>query len=82
MLKQYCREKCKIIDQALAKFIPGENVYPPIIFEAMRYSLFAGGKRLRPIMLMAAADAVGGVGIQLSKCGLWSRNDSYLFAYS
>lgn len=72
MLRQYCREKCEIIDQALAKFIPGENVYPPIIFEAMRYSLFAGGKRLRPIMLMAAADAVGGVGTRYMNvaCGL------------
>ena len=72
MLRQYCREKREIIDQALAKFIPDENVYPPIIFEAMRYSLFAGGKRLRPIMLMAAADAVGGVGIHYLNvaCGL------------
>jgi len=72
MLKQYCRKKCEMIDQALANFIPAENVYPPIIFEAMRYSLFAGGKRLRPIMLMAAADAVGGVGMHYLNvaCGL------------
>lgn len=72
MLRQYCREKCEVIDKALAEFIPEKNVYPPIIFEAMRYSLFAGGKRLRPIMLMAAADAVGGVGIRYLNvaCGL------------
>lgn len=72
MLRQYCREKCEIIDQALATFIPDQNVYSPIIFEAMRYSLFAGGKRLRPIMLMAAADAVGGIGIRYLNvaCGL------------
>jgi len=72
MLRQYCQEKCEIIDQALVKFIPDENVYPPIIFEAMRYSLFAGGKRLRPIMLMAAVDAVGGEGIDYLNvaCGL------------
>jgi len=72
MLRQYCKEKCIIIDEALAKFIPDINVYPPIIFEAMRYSLFAGGKRLRPIMLMASADAVGGVGIHYLNvaCGL------------
>lgn len=72
MLKQYCREKCLIIDEALAEFIPDKNVFPPIIFEAMRYSLFAGGKRLRPIMLMAAADAVSGVGIRYLHvaCGL------------
>lgn len=72
MLKQYCREKGIVIDEALAEFIPDKNVFPPIIFEAMRYSLFAGGKRLRPIMLMAAADAVGGTGIHYLNvaCGL------------
>ena len=72
MLKQYCREKCEVIDKGLAEFIPDDHVYPPIIFEAMRYSLFAGGKRLRPIMLMAAADAVGGVGTHYLNvaCGL------------
>jgi len=62
MLKQYYKEKCEIIDQALAEYIPNIDVYPPVIFEAMGYSLFAGGKRLRPILLMAAADAVGGHG--------------------
>jgi len=72
MLKQYCQEKGKIVDKALAEFVPGENVYPPAIFEAMRYSLFAGGKRLRPILLMAAADSVGGKGSDYLNvaCGL------------
>lgn len=60
-LSQYCQSKIKLIDEALAGYIPG-NAYPPVIYDAMRYSLFAGGKRLRPIMLMAAADAVGGQG--------------------
>jgi geranylgeranyl diphosphate synthase type II len=72
MLKQYCQEKGKIVDEALGKFVPCENMYPPAIFEAMRYSLFAGGKRLRPILLMAAADAVGGTGADYLNmaCGL------------
>lgn len=72
MLKQYCRDKCLMIDEALSECIPEKNVFPPIIFEAMRYSLFAGGKRLRPIMLMAAADAVGGEGSRYLNvaCGL------------
>lgn len=61
LLNQYCQTKIKLIDTALAQYIPGD-AYPPIIYEAMRYSLFAGGKRLRPIMLIAAADAVGGNG--------------------
>lgn len=72
MLKKYCLEKSKIIDKALSQFVPNENVYPPSIFEAMRYSLFAGGKRLRPILLMAAADSVGQTGADYLNvaCGL------------
>jgi geranylgeranyl diphosphate synthase type II len=72
MLKQYCQEKGKIVDKALTEFVPCENMYPPAIFEAMRYSLFAGGKRLRPILLMAAADSVGGKGSNYLNvaCGL------------
>lgn len=57
-LKQYCQQKIDLIDTALSQYIPSDH-YPPVIYEAMRYSLFAGGKRLRPIMLLAAADAVG-----------------------
>jgi geranylgeranyl diphosphate synthase type II len=60
-LKEYCQNKIGLIDAALSQYIPASN-YPPIIYEAMRYSIFAGGKRLRPIMLMAAADAVGSNG--------------------
>lgn len=72
MLKKYCQERSTIVDQALATFVPDEKSYPPIIFEAMRYSLFAGGKRLRPILLMAAADAIGGKGSNYLNvaCGL------------
>ena len=58
---QYCQEKMRLIEAALSQYIPSDT-YPPIMYEAMRYSLFAGGKRLRPIMLMAAAEAVGGNG--------------------
>jgi geranylgeranyl diphosphate synthase type II len=72
MLKSYYQEKCKMIDKALAEFIPSGDVQPAILFESMGYSLFAGGKRLRPIMLMAAADAVGGAGTTYlhMACGL------------
>ena len=59
MLKEYCRERAALIDNALDKMLPPADTYPETIYEAMRYSLFAGGKRLRPILLMAAADAVG-----------------------
>lgn len=48
------------IERALEKYIPRQEAFPPVIFEAMRYSLFAGGKRLRPMMVLAACEAVGG----------------------
>lgn len=71
MFKHYCQERCKFIDRKLAEIVP-DDFYPKVIFEAMHYSLFAGGKRLRPILLMAAADAVGGKGINYLTiaCGL------------
>jgi geranylgeranyl diphosphate synthase type II len=59
MLNHYCKQKVNLIEAALARLIPEEKGYEREIFDAMRYSLFAGGKRLRPILLMAAADAVG-----------------------
>jgi geranylgeranyl diphosphate synthase type II len=46
------------IDEALERYLPAPPACPPLISEAMRYSLFAGGKRLRPSLTLAAADAV------------------------
>lgn len=56
------RLKQNIADIAdmLEQYIPKQEVFPPVIFEAMRYSLFAGGKRLRPMMVLEACKAVGG----------------------
>lgn len=48
------------IEEKLEEFMPKQGEFPPVIFEAMAYSLFAGGKRLRPMMLLAACEAVGG----------------------
>lgn len=62
MLKQYCREKAELVDASLKQLVPAEHAYAQVLFDSMRYSLFAGGKRLRPILLMAAADAVGAAG--------------------
>jgi len=72
MLKQYCKDKVALVDQALVKLFLTDHEISPVLFESMRYSLFAGGKRLRPILLMAAADAVGGNGDRYSNvaCGL------------
>lgn len=59
-IKIYLQEKKRLIDDALARCIPPSDAYPPTIHSAMRYSLFAGGKRLRPILTMASSEAVGG----------------------
>lgn len=59
-LKKYLDQKREIIDEALNQYLPPETEYPQTIHEAMRYSVFAGGKRLRPILAIAAAEVVGG----------------------
>jgi len=58
-IQRYLQERKALVDDALARYLPGEEHYPPVIFQAMRYSLFAGGKRVRPILAIAAAEAVG-----------------------
>jgi geranylgeranyl diphosphate synthase type II len=57
---RYLQEQKARVDEALAQYLPGEENDPPTIFQAMRYSVFAGGKRVRPILAMAAAEASGG----------------------
>src|ERR1700719_4584257 len=59
-LKTYLTSRQKRIDRALDQYLPKENVKPATIHKAMRYSLFAGGKRLRPILCLAAAEACDG----------------------
>lgn len=59
-LNQYMSEKCALVDAALDRYLPPETERPQVIHKAMRYSVFAGGKRLRPILCMAAAEAAGG----------------------
>ena len=48
------------VERALAAALPSPDVCPPVILEAMRYSLLGGGKRLRPLLVLAAFDAVSG----------------------
>src|SRR6195256_2878619 len=59
-LKSYLVTRHKEVDRALDRFLPSESTPPATIHKAMRYSLFAGGKRLRPILCLAAAEACGG----------------------
>ncbi len=59
-LKEYLQEKRAMVDQALENYLPEIDGPKEELYRAMRYSLFAGGKRLRPILCIAAAEAVGG----------------------
>jgi geranylgeranyl diphosphate synthase, type II len=61
-LKAYLLEKRTQVDSALDEYVPKVDGLTADLIEAMRYSLFAGGKRLRPILCMAGAEAVGGEG--------------------
>ena len=59
-LKNYLVTRQKVIDWELDRYLPKANAKPATIHRAMRYSLFAGGKRLRPILCLAAAEACRG----------------------
>ncbi|MDY6880991.1 MAG: farnesyl diphosphate synthase [Desulfatiglans sp.] len=61
-LMNYLKEKKALVDRALEASFPEPEGLASDVIEAMRYSLFAGGKRLRPILCMAGADAVAGAG--------------------
>jgi geranylgeranyl diphosphate synthase type II len=56
--KKYLREQCAIVEQALTRYMLTEEGPLADHIKAMRYSLFAGGKRIRPILALAAAEAL------------------------
>ncbi|MDQ6734275.1 MAG: polyprenyl synthetase family protein [Nitrospirota bacterium] len=58
-MSRYLEQKRQEVDRFLDQVIPTEKLEPTTLHEAMRYSLFAGGKRVRPILAIAAAEAVG-----------------------
>ncbi len=59
-IKTYLVSRQKLIEHALDRYLPKANTKPATLHRAMRYSLFAGGKRLRPILCLAAAEACAG----------------------
>jgi len=59
-LTQYLDDRKALVESALDAHVPSDTGHAGILHEAMRYSLFAGGKRLRPILTLASAEAVGG----------------------
>ncbi|HEX6641008.1 MAG TPA: polyprenyl synthetase family protein, partial [Thermoanaerobaculia bacterium] len=58
-LREYLQEKRELVDATLDAHLPPADTYPPVIHEAMRYAVLGGGKRIRPIVAIAAAEACG-----------------------
>lgn len=59
-LETYLEKKAKLIEAELDRLLPGKNAYPSIIHQAMRYSVLSDGKRIRPILVLASAEACSG----------------------
>jgi geranylgeranyl diphosphate synthase type II len=71
-IADYIAHQQKRVETALDRWVPPEAKDPAIIHRAMRYSLFAGGKRIRPLLAIGAAEAVSDapVGIESAACSL------------
>jgi len=71
-IDEFIAEGQRCIDQTLGRLVPPESENPVTIHKAMRYSLFAGGKRIRPLLAMAAGSAVAdsSPGIEAAACSL------------
>ncbi|MGI8990830.1 MAG: polyprenyl synthetase family protein [Bryobacteraceae bacterium] len=78
-LPEYLRGQQALIDRELDRLVPPESAFPETIHRAMRYSLFAGGKRIRPVLCLEAARAVrdSNPGVESAACSL-----EFIHAYS
>jgi geranylgeranyl diphosphate synthase, type II len=63
-LREYLKERVRQVDAELDRLTPAESAPPEVIHRAMRYSLFAGGKRIRPVLCLEAARAVSGEDVE------------------
>ena len=68
-LKELWKERQQMVEEALVGELNKKSPIDKTLTESMEYSLMAGGKRLRPVLLMAAADALGGDGTKFLKTG-------------
>lgn len=59
-IERYLKEKSRLIEERLQEYLPLATEYPCLLHEAMRYSVFSGGKRLRSILVISAAEACKG----------------------
>jgi geranylgeranyl diphosphate synthase type II len=71
-VQQYLQEQGELVNSELDRLLPAGDVPPETIHKAMRYSLFAGGKRIRPVLALAAGHAVArdGPGLVSAACSL------------
>ncbi|MDA1196267.1 MAG: hypothetical protein O2894_13950, partial [Planctomycetota bacterium] len=60
LARRFLAEGAALVDAALDRWLPQPHPHAPRLAEAMRYSIFAGGKRLRPALAIAASRAAGG----------------------
>jgi geranylgeranyl diphosphate synthase type II len=56
----HLEDRRRLVEDALSRALPDESAWPATIHRAVRYSLFAGGKRMRPLLVLAAGETVGG----------------------
>jgi farnesyl diphosphate synthase len=68
-LKEYLGEKSDLFNRYLERYLPPEHGHQGLVHQAMRYSMFAGGKRLRPILALTAFEALDGRGEDIFKAG-------------
>lgn len=73
-------EKINAVDHALKQFLADMDAVPPTITEAMRYSVFAGGKRIRPVLLLASYEMFQPDSTAAMPFACALEDDSYLFA--
>ena len=68
-LDRWIDDRRSAIEDALERLLPAPPACPALIADAMRYSVRAGGKRLRPLLALAAAEAVGAIGHAADRSG-------------
>lgn len=61
-IKELIRISAEKVEARMNELLPGEDIAPTTLHKAMRYSIFAGGKRIRPLLCLEAAKACGGTG--------------------
>lgn len=80
-LNDYITEQCALIDAALDRLLPAEDESPETIHKAMRYSIFAGGKRMRPVLCLAGGGGLRRTGSGRPGSRLRRGNDAYVFPH-